>query len=222
MFRQLIFTSILIFTTTFANANQWQLECPDLSNSQRCAMRYEAEVIKNYPQLISKADGKLRIRLQNGRNQEIADISQLQNVVAVIKQAQIAVIREQFGEGNTWHLLSLIDGTMTEIAGYPVPSPNTSHVFVIEPWDESGYTKPKAAIYKINKGKPKLVWLAKCDLRNWGPTKPNWKSNAKLSFTQTKAFEFGEIKEAGIVMVAKLNQKWISTGLRCNTKSPQN
>jgi hypothetical protein len=222
MFRELIFTFILIFVTTFANANQWQLECPDLSNSQECAMRYEAEVIKSYPQLISKVDGKLQIRLQNGKNQEIADLAQLHNVVAVIQQAQIAVIREQFGEGNTWHLFSLISGDMTEIAGFPVPSPNANYVFVIETLTEADYTTPKAAIYQITTIKPKLVWLAKCDLRNWGPTKPNWKSNSKLSFTQTKAFGFGEIKEAGIVNVAKLNQKWTSTGLKCNAKSPQN
>lgn len=220
MFCKPTITLILMFAASVANANQWKLECPDLSNSQGCAMRYEAEVIKNYPLLISKADGKLRIRLKNGGSHEIADLVQLHNVVAVIQQAQIAVIREQFGEGNTWHLLSLISGDMTEIAGFPVASPNANYVFAHEPWDESGYNTPKAAIYQITKGKLKLVWLAKCDLNIWGPAKPFWKSNSQLSFTQTKALDFGEFKEDGIVNITKLKQKWTSAGLKCNAKSP--
>lgn len=217
MFRRFICTLCLTFATSFVNANQWQLECPDLSNSQQCAMRYEAEVIKNNPFMFSKGNGKLRIRLESGRIHEIADIAQLNNVVAVIKQAQIAIIREQFGEGNTWHLLSLISGDMTEIAGFPVPSPNANYVFVNEPWDESGYNSPKAAIYQIIRGKPKLVWLAKCDSNLWGPSKPSWKSNTHLSFTQTKGLGNGEFKENGIVHVTKLKQNWTSIGLKCKS-----
>lgn len=160
------------------------LECPDLSNSQQCATRFESALLRKYNQLFKRNKQGLAVQLVTGRTLFIPDRNKSFDVVEYNSQTKYAIVRVQFGEGNTWRVINLKDGSNTEISGYPLFSPD-AQFFVATALDLfAGYSLNVLRIYKVTDSAPKLVWDANCDKENWGPSAPMWKSNSSLTFKQ--------------------------------------
>lgn len=211
----LIFLSLLgAASNAFSQALRF--ECPDLSNQNRCAQRYESQVAAKYPSLLKRTSENLTISLKNGAKKMIPDSFGLFSIVAVQERSNSAVLREQYSEGNAWHLLDLKNGGITEIGGFPVFSPDETHFLAFEPVDDSGYNPVVAALFrKDSDGRTTPVLTATCKTVAWGPTAPKWRSNSLLTFEQVRLTGIGEFTSLGQVRLQLKSGRWQTTGLKC-------
>lgn len=214
--KQRLLLATLLLTSCACVADGWQLECLDLSNAHECAMRYEASVANEFPDLFTRNRASLTITLKDGSKKVINDPTARLNVVRVHAPSHTVIVREQYSEGHAWHILDLESGVSTEIGGFPVFSPDSRLFFAIEPVTESDYNDAVAVVFrKGDDGRAQAVWKADCKSSNWGPTSPKWYSSGHLSFGQVRLLPSGEQKPDGQVHLRLRSGKWQATGLRC-------
>lgn len=214
--KKLVLLPILLAATAAQASEAWQLECPNLTNAQECAMRYEATVVETYPALFTREQGRLIVTLRSGATKVYKDPSARFNVVAVHEASHTAVVREQYSEGNGWQVLDLNSGVATEIGGFPVFAPDGLHFFAIEPVSEARYNDAVAAIFrKDTRGRVFAVWKSKCTRADWGPTSPIWHSGTSLSFGQVRLLPTGEREPMGRVHLRWKSGNWQAVGLWC-------
>lgn len=214
--KQRLLLATLLVTSCACAAEGWQLECPDLSNEQECAKRYERSVANEHPGLFTRNRKSLTIILKGDFKKVLNDPTARFNVVRVHAPSQTVVVREQYSEGHAWHVLDLKSGVSTEIGGFPVFSPGSRLFFAIEPVTESDYNDAVAAVFrKGDDGRVQAVWKADCKSSNWGPTSPKWHSSGHLSFGQVRLLLNGKQKLDGQVQLRLRSGKWQATGLRC-------
>jgi hypothetical protein len=189
------------------------LECPDLSNSQKCATRFESLLLRKYNNLFKRNKQGLAVKIGSGKTVFIPDQNKSLDVVEYNPQTKYAIVRVQFGEGNTWRVISLKDGSITEIGGYPLFSPDAQFFVATELDLIAGYSLNVLRIYKVTDSTPKLVWDAKIDKENWGSSQPMWKSNSSFTFKKvslrrpvpSKRFNYDET----LMKVEIINGKWV-------------
>jgi hypothetical protein len=189
------------------------LECPDLSNSQECATRFESLLLRKYNNLFKRNKQGLAIKIGSGKTVFIPDQNKSLDVVEYNSQTKYAIVRVQFGEGNTWRVISLKDGSIAEISGYPLFSPDAQFFVATQVDLVAGYSLNVLRIYKVTDGAPKLVWDANCDKENWGPSAPMWKSTSSFTFKRIahrrpvpgNRFNY----EEALMKVEITNGKWV-------------
>jgi hypothetical protein len=159
-----------------------RFECPDLRNAQKCAKKYEARFKADNPSLIRREGDELVIKLNDGRHYEIKDENHRINVLELADNHQYLVLREQYWEGNTWHLLNLNTGLMLETEGYPLFSPDGQWVVVSQMDLLAGYSPNVLRIYKNIAGMPLVVFDAHAFGKDWGPTDVRWEGNSMVRF----------------------------------------
>lgn len=145
--KQRLLLATLLLTSCACVADGWQLECLDLSNAHECAMRYEASVANEFPDLFTRNRASLTITLKDGSKKVINDPTARLNVVRVHAPSHTVIVREQYSEGHAWHILDLESGVSTEIGGFPVFSPDSRLFFAIEPVTESDYNDAVAVVF---------------------------------------------------------------------------
>jgi hypothetical protein len=158
------------------------LECPGLDNSQECATRFESLLLRKYNSLFKRNKLGLAVKIGTGKTLFIPDQNKRLDVVEYNPQTKYAIVRVQFIEGNTWKVINLKDGSITEVGGYPLFSPD-AQLFVVTQLDLiAGYSLNVLRIYQVTDSAPKLLWDANSDKGNWGPSQPMWKSNSSFTF----------------------------------------
>jgi len=208
------FLLLLVFAHAVSAETAWQLDCSAYSNMQKCAMSYASKVAEQYPGMFTRRDGNLVVMLHEGRTHVLPDPKSRLDVVSVHQMSQFAVVREQYYEGNTWHVLSLKDGTLTNVGGFPVFAPNGMFFFAIEPLSEA-YNSSVARIYVAKQPTPTIVWDAKCRQTNWGPSALIWLGSERVSFEQTRFDKTGKEVPIGKAVVSNQNGIWKAAGLSC-------
>jgi hypothetical protein len=165
-----------------------KFECPGITNQQECAILIEKELLRANPQLAHRANAVLRIRLQNGSYFTIEDELERYNVIDVQAGGRFATVRQQFHEGNTWHVLDLRSGRLTETSGYPLFSPSGSK-FVSASMDLlAGYSATVLDVYVVTRyGVTRVFRGIPPDqvVVPWGPGRVRWLDDNTIAFMRT-------------------------------------
>ncbi|HEY3487333.1 MAG TPA: hypothetical protein VGL10_04655, partial [Gammaproteobacteria bacterium] len=156
--------------------------CDGILSEQECVLKYEAALMKSDKSLIQREGKKLLVRLKNGGYFRIDDENQGYNALEIVGLGKYLVLREQYWEGHTWHLLDLETGEILETKGYPLFSPNNQK-FVCSQRDLSaGYSPNVLSVYVIKEGKPVSVFSIPPGEDDWGPGNVEWVNDAKIKF----------------------------------------
>ena len=171
-------SSAQAFSLTEVNG---KFECLSL-NYQICAMGFERRLMEDYPDLIERKYGFLRVKLHSGDYFKIYDKNEAFNALEVSTDEKYLVLREQYFEGNTWHLLNLKTGKLIETRGYPYFSPNNDKVVCIEQDVFANYSPNVLDLYEIKDDTLVKVFSGISKNDNWGPGKVTWINNEQVSF----------------------------------------
>jgi hypothetical protein len=139
-----------------------------------------------YPDLIERKYGFLSVRLHSGDDFKLYDKDNAFTALGISTDGKYLVLREQYYEGNTWHLLNLKTGKLIETRGYPFFSPNNDKVVCIELDLLANYNPNVLDLYEINDDTLVKVFSGISKHDNWGPGKVTWINNEQVSFFITK------------------------------------
>lgn len=163
-----------------------KFECPELNNQQECAIKYEEEFLRGNKDIASREGRGWKVRLLNGQDFRIADENERYNLLELAGGGRFLVIRQQFHEGNTWHLLDRKIGVLTAIGGYPLfSSSETKFVAASEDLDAQ-YSDTVLDIYAVDANGISQEFRGVANPgAKWGPRKVRWRSNTVIDFSQT-------------------------------------
>lgn len=164
---------------------QGKFECPNQDNQQACAILFEERFLKEHPGLVSRDGDRLKIRLQNKRYAFIADAAKYMNVLELERMGRFLAIREQFYEGNTWHILDMRNGKRTDIAGYPLFSPD-GNTFVAASEDlDAMWSDTVLDVYQITESGIRRTFRG-ISAKNptWAARNVFWESNDRIRFSR--------------------------------------
>ena len=159
-----------------------KFSCPGIANQQQCAITFEEKILASDRGLLIRDKEQLKIRLSSGKYKSLPDKHAVLNPIEVTNG--FAVIREQFGEGNTWHVLSLYNGELMETKGYPLFSPDGKYALCSQQDVEANYSPNILALYEVTEGSLKKVFDAHPDSEGWGPGDVKWLNSKTASFTR--------------------------------------
>jgi hypothetical protein len=171
--------------------------CPELGNAQECAMKFEAAFLRAHPGLVLKEKDHLKIRLHGGRHVGIRDghggrldpsSAGTRNVVELQGAGRFLTIREQFFEGNSWQILDLKTGKLTDVFGYPLFSPDGRR-FVVSDFPQE-YNKSVFDIYEVSDAGVSRTYRGFSKLRGWYPYDIRWAGNESIRFSRQSTTTF--------------------------------
>jgi hypothetical protein len=194
------------------------LSCPELSNTHECAIHVESQLTANVPNIFSTDSGGFAIRMLDGTSQRLNDENDLMNIVDISPDKRFLVVREQFYEGNTWHIFDRQTGNLTHIGGYPLFSPNNLSFVAVEQDLDAGYSPNRMAIYRVAGG----VIEEESDLLSeddtWGPGFTSWIDNETVRFEMvsldTSDLADGDPYRSQFCVAKRTDQGWRTTD--CN------
>lgn len=197
-------STVLIATPLFL-LPAWSIEltqvsgkfsCPEKDNTQECAIKFEQPFLRAHPGLVQKEKNHLRIRLQSGRYIRIRDgdggtldpsSAGTRNVMELQGGGRFLTIREQFYEGNSWQVLDLTTGKLTDVFGYPLFSPDGRR-FVVSDFPQEYnelvfdiYDVSDAGVSRVFQGAPK---------EDWYPYDIRWVGNDSIRFSRQSTTTF--------------------------------
>src|SRR5688572_8742536 len=156
--------------------------CSDILNSMECARSLEAALKVPYVRRMSESI--IQITLLNGSTVSLKDGNAETGIsytaVEVALQGRYVVVHRQFYEGSSYSLLDRSSGKVTDLAGYPVFSPDSRWVAVANADLDAGYSANTLQLYRHSDGRLSLAFDAKP--AGWGPERVAWKSATQLSF----------------------------------------
>lgn len=163
-----------------------KFECPDLNNQQECAIRFERIFLAAHPGLVSRKNGRITIGLWSGRFFTIPDKEESLNVVELGGNGRFVVIRDQQYEGNTWRVLDLKTGKLTEIFGYPLFSPDRGKFVAASQDLEADYSVTIFDIYRVTpRGIVRAFRGIPVSETDWAPRNVAWSGNDTIRFYRT-------------------------------------
>lgn len=164
--------------------------CPEsIRNSQECAIYLEKIIETKNPQLFTRKDSRLDIRLANGGLKTYIDDKQkvgegtIYNLIQYFPDAALAVIHAQYWEGDTHYVLNLNNGQQTHVEGYPILSPDKKRIAVYALDLVAGYGPNILAIYLIQSDNLLLEFVVKPT--DWGASQVRWVDSKRVSFAKT-------------------------------------
>lgn len=176
---------------SFASANQiTQVEgkfvCPGVDNQQECAIQHEEAFLRKNSAIAEREEGGWKIKLLDGQDFRIADENKRYNLMELAVGGRFLAIRQQWYEGNTWHLLDRKTGVLTQISGYPLFSPNmTKFVSASEDLDAQ-YSATVLDVYRVDASGVKLEFRGiTAEHATWAPRKVKWRSETVVDFIYT-------------------------------------
>lgn len=158
------------------------LSCPDLGNMQECAIRVESQLTAKLPNVFSVNLGGFAIHMLDGTFQRLDNENDLLNIVDISPDTRFLVVREQFYEGNTWHIFDRQTGNLMNIGGYPLFSPNNLSFVVMEQDLDAGYSPNRMAIYRVADSVVEEESSLLREGDTWGPGVTSWIDNKTIRF----------------------------------------
>lgn len=164
--------------------------CPDIHNSQQCARSIEKIIINQNPIIQRVSETQLQIKLQNGKElllldsweSELYDKNASFTAIELLNNSKLLLIHKQYWEGNSYILVSLVNGTKIPLEGYPAMSANNKLMIVAELDLEAEYNPNIFQLYRVKGNEIVKLFDAKPD--NWGADKVEWLSNTMVKFVK--------------------------------------
>ena len=153
--------------------------------------------------------------------------------VRVLLQARVvrnhtyrfAFIREQYGEGNTWHVLDRKNGKLTPVDGYPLFSPNGKAFVAIQTDLDAQYSSTRMDVYDASGPAPRRLFQTLTDEESlfpkWGPVSVYWCDNATIVFQRAVGEAY--VRSDTLEALALRNGRWRMEPTapdRCRSISP--
>jgi hypothetical protein len=206
-------------TTNAEEPAPWRLDCTRQADVHACAKAAATAFTMQHPDIAQRTPEHLVIALDNKRIKLIADVEARLEVVALNTASRFVTVRERLAQGYRWHVISLRNGALTKVDGFPVFSPDGAHFFAAQPLTDDESIPVIARVFAATHPIPEMVWQAKCeDDGLWGLQDPIWKSATSMVFTQTR-LEHPERPQGapkGEVGVRKIGKSWTASGLACS------
>lgn len=161
-----------------------KLSCPSIGNQQECALTFERKITESEAGFLVRENDQLKIRLESGLYKKLSDKHSLLNVIEVVNN--FAIIREQFWEGNTWHILSLKNGKIKEVKGYPLSSPDGEYIICSQQDLEANYSPNIFDLYKVGNESLNKVFSSIPDDHGWGPGEVEWVNSDTVIFNKVQ------------------------------------
>lgn len=162
-----------------------KFDCPSLNNQQACAMTFEEEFLRLNTAVAARDSSGWKIQLLDGVVFRISDESGAYNMLELIDDGRFLVIREQYYEGNTWHLLDRKNGGLTEIRGYPLFSPDKTKFVAASEDLDAQYSDTVLDVYAVAPtGVHKVFQGIENPDATWAPRNVTWISDTTVSLTR--------------------------------------
>jgi hypothetical protein len=169
--------------------------CAGTENSFDCARAIEKALIEIYPDLVSRDNSVLYLKLKNGQTVTLPDSTSKNeesvryfSLIDYLEKEKLYVVEEQWWEGGTYQLIDRRSGVMTEVIGPPVFSPKRDF-FVTQFGDmESGYASNGLEIWTLTKD-DKLLKVYELYPDDWAPDSIRWISDKSL---EVKRYVYSE------------------------------
>jgi hypothetical protein len=196
MWCRLLFAAFAAATAGAASAQSMELTeardeplaCPGVTNTQTCSQVWEEKVLRQNPNLADRKTGHLNINLLNGEPRPVRRswCDDCMVLVGFAAGERFAVIREQYYEGNTWHVLDRTNGKLTDISGYPLFSPNGGAFVAIQTDLDAQYSWTLIDVYDARGANPRRVFKGLTDAETrdpkWGPADVYWCDDTTIIF----------------------------------------
>lgn len=211
---------------TLTDSRDQPLACPGVQNMHECATIWEAKVSRERAGLVARLGGRLRVTLLDGEQRPLWGQCAICFVlVALSADERFAIIREQYGEGNTWHVLDRKNGRLTLVDGYPLFSPDGKTFVAIQTDLDAQYSATLMDVYDASGATPRRVFKTLTDEESWspewGPASVYWCDNATIAFQRAVGEAY--VKSDTLEALVLRNGRWrmeASAPDRCRSKSP--
>jgi hypothetical protein len=180
-------------------AGEWGIEltqvrgkfiCPDLQNTGQCAERFAKKFDTAHPGLVRRdTSDRPQIKLRNEQYFSFSAIGEETDSFAVLElQAndRFAIIRQQFFEGNSWQILDLENGQLTEIYGYPLFSPDKTKFAAASEDLMAGFSETVLDIYQVSADGVLRTFRAIRPKDDWAARNIRWEGKDVIRFSQTR------------------------------------
>jgi len=165
-----------------------KFDCPNIHNSQQCARNIERTISNQNPIIKRVSETQLQIKLKNGKerilldswNSNFSDENVSFTAIEVLNNNNFLLIHKQYWEGNSYIVMSLLNGITIPLEGYPAMSPNNQLMIVAELDLDAGYNPNIFQLYRVNGNEIVKLFDATPDI--WGPDKVEWVSNTMVKF----------------------------------------
>lgn len=189
-------------------------DCPN-GNLFRCAKNFEAKLSREHPELFSRSGSKLVVTLRNGSKKTYINTADNEdpvtgkwyNFVQYYPEIGYALIAIHYYEGGAYYFVNLSSGKESEIAAFPVLSPDRKRIGVANT-DLAAYFTPNIlAVYALNQNGLVTEFIEKQD--DWGAENIRWITNEELTFTKNTPDQgYGNIGTTKILKLRKSTNKW--------------
>jgi hypothetical protein len=173
--------------------------------SEHARMRIERDFLETHGDVVQRDKDILKIRTENGKDFVIQDPDKVYQPLEIQARGRFVVLREQFSEGNTWHLLDRRSGHFHEIYGYPLFAPDMTRFVAASTDMIAGFSPNIFDIYSV--GATDITKEFEgftdpyADTATWGSRAVHWENNAKVRFNHIK-FDGTEEATIGDVQIS--------------------
>lgn len=187
--RHLLFLLLIVCSVSYAEEPPCVI-ADDVS--EKCFVLLERNTLAEYVKVITKTGNVLEIRPKKGKPISFVanpdgegDEYRRYHIIGVLKPGHFAVIRAGLWEGREVKLVSLDDGTIHEIDGMPLVSPDQKRILIHSMDIDANYNSNFIAVFRI--WGTQLVKEFSLDgnsvkLGEWGPVAVRWSSPSKVQF----------------------------------------
>ena len=211
---------------TLTDSRDQPLACPGVQNMHECSMVWEGRISREHAGLMARAGGRLSITLLDGESRPLrGDCAECFVLVGLSADGRFAFIREQYGEGNTWHVLDRKNGKLTPVDGYPLFSPNGKAFVAIQTDLDAQYSSTRMDVYDASGPAPRRLFQTLTDEESlfpkWGPVSVYWCDNATIVFQRAVGEAY--VRSDTLEALALRNGRWRMEPTapdRCRSISP--
>ena len=186
--------------------------CADIHNFYDCALRIEAARLDRQDRVTRTGD-TLLIRLPDGGEVRLVDRGTQAETVrfayaGFLDRVGYHLVSVHYYEGAEYRLIDGATGETTEVAAWPVVSPEGRRIAVASNAGVAGYAPNLLQLWRVTGDGLEVEWETRPD--DWGADSARWADSTTLRFDRTSLCE-GEICRSDAVL-RWVDGEWSVTG----------
>jgi hypothetical protein len=138
--------------------------------------------------MLQRNGQRLKIKLPSGKYFPVSakNPSDEFNVLELQAGGHLAVIRQQFHEGNSWQVLDLQEEKLTEVYGYPLFSPDGTRFVAASEDLMADFSDTVLDVYQVTADGITRSFRAIKPKDDWAARNVRWQSNNIVRFSQAR------------------------------------